>query len=258
MGKVLEIHAGDFSGVCTSRAELSDIRIADVTPFTTIDYPGCLSAVVFLQGCPWRCPYCHNPWMQSREPEPESVRVIWEDIVALLNKRKGLLDAVVFSGGEPCLDPALGEALRYVKSLGMKAGLHTSGAYPKRLREVISLVDWVGLDVKGPPDSPDTFDRSAGRIGASRSFKESFDIVRASGVAYEARTTAHPDLLSAEDILHVAHWLAERNCSTFALQIYRSAPGITTGLSPVGADYPGQETERVLSGLFPSFTLRRS
>ena len=82
----------------------SHLRVAAVTPFTSIDYPGKLSAVVFVRGCPWRCVYCHNPWMQSRTPQPGDES--WERVEKLLARRKGLLDAVVFSGGEPCVDPA--------------------------------------------------------------------------------------------------------------------------------------------------------
>ena len=259
MTKTIAISAGSHPGVCDlQEKDASGIRIAAVTPFTTIDYPGLLSAVAFVQGCPWRCPYCQNAWMQPREPAPGTEAVSWEAFCALLKKRAGLLDAVVFSGGEPCLDPALRAAMTYVRSLGMKVGLHTSGAYPRRLSAVIDLVNWIGLDVKGPPENAAVFDCAAGRVGAHQAFLESFDIVRRSGVSYEARTTAHPDLLTPEDILSIAHFLAARECKTYALQIYRNAPGVETQLSAVGADYPGAELEKTLGELFPTFTLRRS
>ena len=255
--KTLE-NAGTEPGVLHEGRPAEQLRIAAVTPFTTIDFPGILSAVAFIQGCPWRCPYCQNAWMQSREIAPGTVSVPWAQFFNLLKKRKGLLDGVVFSGGEPCLDPALSAAMREVKSLGMKVGLHTSGAYPKRLKEVISLLDWIGLDVKGPPEEPNVFNRAAGRPGAVEAFLESFEIVRASGVSYEARTTAHPDLLTAEDIQDVAQWLSERGCRTYALQIYRTPPGTQRGLSAVGSDYPGEEVEKRLATLFPKFILRRN
>ena len=100
------------------------LRVAAITPFTTIDFPGRLSAVVFVQGCPWRCVYCHNDWMQSRAHAPESS---WDEVMKLLSRRKGLLDGVVFSGGEPTVDHALPEAMRTVKSMGFEVGLHTGG-----------------------------------------------------------------------------------------------------------------------------------
>ena len=247
------------------------LRIAALTPFTTIDYPGCLSAVVFVQGCPWRCGYCHNPWMQTREgafgragagmPGISDVlaRPDWASLEALLERRRGLLDAVVFSGGEPCVDPALPAAMRRVREhFGMKVGLHTAGAYPRRLHEAAPLADWIGIDVKGPPENPEVFDRVTGRVGSCAHFLESFECVRASGVPYEARTTAHPDLLSPRDLLDIARWLRERDCRTFALQIYRPAPGVETGLAPVAEAYPGEEALFELKRLFPEFILRRS
>lgn len=102
MTKTIAINAGTKPGVCAfTGKEASDIRIAAVTPFTTIDYPGLLSAVAFVQGCPWRCPYCQNDWMQPREFAEGTEPVSWDAFCALLKKRAGLLDAVVFSGGEP-------------------------------------------------------------------------------------------------------------------------------------------------------------
>lgn len=258
MDKTVTINAEGSLGVLNPKRAATELRIAAVTPFTTIDYPGILSAVAFIQGCPWRCPYCQNAWMQSRDPAPGTASVAWSDFFTLLKKRKGLLDGVVFSGGEPCLDPALPAAVHEVKSLGMKVGLHTSGAYPTHLKEVIFELDWIGLDVKGPPQKPEVFNRAAGRSKAVEAFSESFEIVRASGVSYEARTTAHPDLLTAEDILDIAKWLSERGCTTYALQIYRTPPGTRGPLSAVGSDYPGEEVEKRLATLFPKFLLRRN
>ena len=85
----------------------SELKLAGLTPFTTIDFPGRLSAVAFVQGCPWRCVYCQNSWMQQRSFDPGLEHSSWEELESLLKRRHGLLDGVVFSGGEPCLDPAL-------------------------------------------------------------------------------------------------------------------------------------------------------
>lgn len=251
-------------------AQAASLCVAALTPFTTIDYPGRLSAVVFVQGCPWRCPYCHNPWMQTREgafgragagmPGISDVlaRPGWAAVESLLERRRGLLDAVVFSGGEPCVDPALADAMRRVRThFGMLVGLHTSGAYPRRLSEVASLADWIGIDVKGPPEDAALFDRATGRAGSCAHFLESFRVVRESGVRYEARTTVHPDLHAPGDILKTASWLRAQGCRTYALQIYRQAPGVETHLAPVSERYPGEEVLSELRGMFPEFILRR-
>ncbi len=256
MAKTIAIHnAGDVPGVAIKSAD--DLCIAAITPFTTIDFPGLLSAVVFIQGCPWRCPYCQNAWMQSRERVSGAEIITWDSVRTLLKKRRGLLDGVVFSGGEPCIDSALPSAMEEVKALGMKVGLHTSGAYPRHLKEVLPLLDWVGLDVKGPPENPEVFNRAAGRDNAHLSFLESFEALKEARVSYEARTTAHPELLSSDDILSAALWLKKNGCTTYALQIYRAPPGVKPTLAAVGSDYPGEEHVSQLKALFPSFTLRR-
>ena len=123
----------------------ASLRVGGLTRFTSIDYPGKLSAVVFVQGCPWRCGYCHNPQLQSRD---EAAGPSWSEVMAWLPRRVGLIDAVVFSGGEPTLDPALGAAMDEVRALGLAVGLHSAGIYPRRLRELLPRLDWIGLDVK--------------------------------------------------------------------------------------------------------------
>jgi len=96
------------------------VEVGGLTPLTTIDYPGELAAVLFLQGCPWRCGYCHNQELMTRHGRNT---IPWCLVMRMLEQRIGLLDAVVFSGGEPTLQANLGEAIRQVKSLGFKIGL---------------------------------------------------------------------------------------------------------------------------------------
>ncbi|WP_301232749.1 radical SAM protein, partial [Turicimonas muris] len=103
----------------------NQLRIAGVTRFTTIDFPGFLSAVVFLKGCPWKCLYCQNPELQLKEFSENEEAVSWDYLENFLKKRIGLIDGVVFSGGEPLTDPALYEAVQTAKKLGYKIGLHT-------------------------------------------------------------------------------------------------------------------------------------
>ena len=245
---------GDFGADFFAPAE--ELRVAAVTPCTTIDFPGKLSAVVFVQGCPWRCGYCQNAWMQPRELAEG--HETWQRVTALLSKRRGLLDGVVFSGGEPTVDPALPAAVRVVKErYAMAVGLHTGGAYPRRLKALLPDLDWVGLDVKAPPEAEALFESVTGRPGSARLWRESFDLIRAAGIPTEVRMTVHPELLSAADIETAAQWLAQRRVTTFALQIYRRPPGAEKALPSVGADYPGEALEKHLKELFPMFILRR-
>ncbi|MEW8584302.1 MAG: anaerobic ribonucleoside-triphosphate reductase activating protein, partial [Candidatus Thiodiazotropha sp.] len=113
------------------------LQVGGFIQMTTIDYPDHLAAVVFCQGCPLRCHYCHNPELLA-----------WSEILDFLAARRGLLDAVVFSGGEPTLQRSLMQAVIEVKALGYLIGLHTAGIYPGRLQQLLPLVDWVGLDIK--------------------------------------------------------------------------------------------------------------
>lgn len=126
------------------------LTVAGLVPMSSVDWPGKLVATVFLQGCPWDCGYCQNP--DSRDARTPG-RVDWADVLGLLRRRRGLLDGVVFSGGEATRQPALEEAMRQVRELGFGVGLHTAGPYPGRLERVLPLVDWLGLDVKALPES---------------------------------------------------------------------------------------------------------
>lgn len=235
-----------------------EMRIAAITPFTSIDYPGKLSAVAFLQGCPWNCLYCQNVWMQPRAFNPQYQHSSWQEFFTLLKKRHGLLDAAVFSGGEPCMDPALPDAARRVKEeTQLLVGLHTGGAYPRRLAQTLPFVNWVGLDVKAPPENDAQYEKVTRRPGTAAAFRKSFDLLSVSGVDYEARTTIHPDYLSVEDIRTIAHWLHDRGCKTYALQVFRPAPEIKIPLDPVPLTWPGKKIEEELQGMFAHFTMRR-
>jgi anaerobic ribonucleoside-triphosphate reductase activating protein len=239
----------------SAASEPALLRVGGVTPFTSIDFPGRLSAVVYVRGCPWRCRYCHNAALQSRAA-PAGARS-WPDVLAWLRRRVGLIDAVVFSGGEPTLDPALGAAVAQVRSTGLAVGLHTAGIYPRRLREVLPWIDWVGVDVKAPLSSGERYDAITGRAGSAAAVRDSVGDVLRRGLACEFRTTAHPALLGDEDLVALAQDLAQRGATHYALQLCRGADGTGPALPPVGADYPRADTLARLAGLFSRFTLRR-
>jgi len=125
------------------------IPVAGIVPLTTVDFPGSLALVVFTPGCPWGCGYCHNREFR-RIGRPSSPG--WQVVCELLDKRRGFLEAVVFSGGEPTLHPGLETALQMVRGMGFQTGLHTAGIFPERLTQLLPWLDWVGLDVKAPFD----------------------------------------------------------------------------------------------------------
>lgn len=172
----------------------AELRVGGLVPLTTIDYPGELAAVVFCQGCPWRCRYCHNPELI---PPRGAAAVPWAAVTSFLERRRGLLDAVVFSGGEPTAQPALEKAVAAARSLGFKIGLHSAGSYPRRLARLLPALDWVGLDVKALPHDYPSVTRIA-KSGAPA--WESARLVAESGVAHEMRITVHPALTSREQV----------------------------------------------------------
>lgn len=229
------------------------LKVGGITPFTATDYPGKLAAVVFVQGCPWRCGYCHNPHLQPRlgsSPMP------WSQVLELLQRRVGLIDAVVFSGGEPTIDAVLEDAIGAVRALGFAIGLHSAGTYPRRLTEILPLLDWVGLDIKAPFA---LYDRITQIAGSGAQAQAAVQAVLASGVDYELRTTIHPDLLSEADILALAHSLSQMDVQNYVLQVFRAQGSQDAALNAVAmAGYPSATLLRQMAQLFPQFSLRRS
>ena len=192
------------------------LRVGGFVPFTTDDYPDALAAVVFCQGCPWRCAYCHNPHLIAAQADG---RHDWGGIVEWLGARRGLLDAVVFSGGEPTAQVALAAAVGTVRSLGFLAGLHTSGAYPRRLAQLLPDLNWVGIDIKAAPDD---YEVVTGVPGSGGSALASLDLVRHAGVAYEVRTTIHPHVTPHDAMERLARELAARGVIRWILQPFRA------------------------------------
>lgn len=189
---------------------------AGLVPFTTIDFPNRLAAVVFFQGCPLRCPFCHNPNLQPPAAEPA---VLWADVLSFLDTRKKRLDGVVFSGGEPLMQADLKAAMESVKERGFQVALHTSGVYPGRFESVLPLVDWVGLDIKAPWDKYSTL---TGRPHIGESVQKTLRQLLKSQTAYEVRTTLDPRYLDIDDIYRLGDMLAAENVRIYTLQKYRT------------------------------------
>lgn len=197
-------------------AAADDLVIAGLTPLSTCDWPDRLVTTVFLQGCPWRCGYCHNHAICDPRAPGE---VAWSDVRALLAGRAGLLDGVVFSGGEPTRQRALAEAMREVRAAGFGVGLHTGGAYPRRLAELLPLVDWVGLDVKA---TPGRYDAVTGVPNSARPAFESLRLVLGAGVEVQVRTTVDPTVLGDTDVAELRALLAGLGVRDHVLQEVRT------------------------------------
>ena len=220
------------------------LHVGGLTRLSTTDYPGKLAAVVFCRGCPWRCGYCHNPHLLPAR----GTQIPWDEVVAFLARRTGLLDAVVFSGGEPLAQPALADAMCGVRQRGFRAGLHTGGAYPRRLREVLPLVDWVGFDVKTTfADYP----RITLVDGSGDAALESARILLASGVDCEFRTTVHPRQHTPDALARLAERLAALGVRRYVLQEFRREGCANAVLCD--DDMPSFMTEQWCAGIAPAF-----
>lgn len=212
-----------------TRRESAGLRIGGLEKLSAVDWPGQLVAVVFCQGCAWHCRYCHNPHLIPFARSPETT---WTEVLAWLKRRRGLLDGVVFSGGEATYQPALAAAMQQARDLGFKIGLHTGGPSPERIAAVLPLLDWVGFDFKAPFS---TYARVTGHDHGHRA-QESFRLLRAANIPCEIRTTWHPALLSADDLAEMADTLISAGCTEWIIQRFRPAGCTDTELcqTPLG------------------------
>ena len=179
--------------------------ISGLQKMTLLDYPGKVACTVFLQGCNFRCPFCHNSELLPRKGEEFMTE---EAFFAFLKKRQGLLDAVCVSGGEPTLYKELPEFLRQIKSLGYLVKLDTNGSNPALLKALVQegLLDYVAMDIKNSPS------RYGETVGLPRmdltSIEESIRFLLEDNVGYEFRTTVVAQFHNEASVEEMGRWLA--------------------------------------------------
>lgn len=198
--------------------------IAGLNKTTLLDYPGRVAATIFVGGCNFRCPFCHNggivlePLSQGRYEEAE--------IFAFLEKRKNILKGVCITGGEPTLQEDLPEFLMRVKELGYQVKLDTNGCAPEVLKGLLDkgLLNYVAMDIKNCPE------KYAMSVGMDKQWsgmgqiERSVSILKTSGIDYEFRTTVVKELHTREDLLKIAAWI--KGCPRYFLQQYQDSEAI--------------------------------
>ena len=194
-------------------------QIGGILGFSTLDYPGRPCSVVFMGGCPFRCPFCQNPELIGITEvckEMESRKVI-----ELIMENKRVVDAIVFTGGEPLVQvEALAEMLQLAKKENFLTKLDTNGFYPEKIVKILDLLDYVAIDVKTSLD-PDKYSKAIGQpIGekAIENLRRSIELVRNSGVRLELRTTVVPGLVGESDIRNICKELKPKK---YYLQQFR-------------------------------------
>jgi len=175
--------------------------IGGLRKFSLIDYPGKTSAVVFTVGCDFRCRYCHNPELVI--PEKYAPAIPLSEIYDFLESRRGKLDGVCVTGGEPTLHKDLPETLEKIKAMGFSVKLDSNGGRPEALKNLIdrNLVDYIAMDIKAPFED---YPKITGRSVSAEKLKESVGLIMKSGVEYEFRTTVVKSLTNADDLLKIA------------------------------------------------------
>ena len=186
-------------------------RIGGFVRVDSVNYPGLVACTVFTKGCNFRCPYCHNPSLvwdgtmsQNNEEANDFESFTVDKVFSYINQRRGLLDAMVVSGGEPCLQAGLLDFLGEVKKLGLRTKLDTNGSFPDKLEKALDegLLDYVAMDIK-------TSVQRYGLLGCLDvdAVKRSVDIVMGKAPCYEFRTTCERGAVSPKDITLIGQWL---------------------------------------------------
>jgi pyruvate formate lyase activating enzyme len=187
--------------------------------FSLCDFPARVAAVVFLQGCNFRCPYCHNQSLLATTV-PSDRLIPASSILKKLHLRRGVLDGVVISGGEPTLQADLPEFIIEVRGMGFRVKLDTNGSHPSMVENLLAadLLDYVAMDVKAPWPK---YDALAGKNVPVDRLQASVQLLAASGVEHEFRTTFVPHLLTQKDLEDIKAMLPSG--SFHRVQQYRAA-----------------------------------
>lgn len=195
--------------------------ISGLQKMTLLDYPGKVACTVFLQGCNFRCPFCHNSDLLGKEG-PETIET--ETLMKFLQKRVGLLDAVCITGGEPTLQPGLEDLITKIKALGYLVKLDTNGNRPEVLKTLVEkgLIDYVAMDIK---NSPAKYGVTAGVPNMTLDrVEESIRYLLAGHIPYEFRTTVADELHEPEDFSAIGQWLQsldpDHKAAAFFIQPY--------------------------------------
>ena len=191
------------------------MKIGGFQELSLLDFPGTPCAIIWTVGCNFNCPFCYNPQLVNGSTEEFSE----EDILSFLKKRAGMLEGVSITGGEPLLQPDIGEFLEKVKALGYKTKVDHNGSFPEALSDLLdrNLIDFVSMDVK---TTKGKYGIVSGRPIDKRRLEKSIRIVMEKAPDYEFRTTMVPGIVDPDDVVEIARWL--NGASRLVLQQFKT------------------------------------
>jgi pyruvate formate lyase activating enzyme len=227
------------------------MNIGGLQKTSLLDYPDLISAIVWVVGCNFRCPFCYNKDLVLGKVE----NIAEEDVLSFLNKRKGLLEGLVISGGEPLIQNDIVQFCEKVKKIGYLIKIDTNGMYPEILQELIDkkLVDYIAMDIKAPKEKYNDLTETKTDI---KKIEKSIDIIKKSAPDYEFKTTFVPVLLKKEDIIEIAKWL--KGAKKFYLQQFKSNVQLISYKLELVAPYSREEILGTLEKIKPYFEICKS
>ncbi|HZK42923.1 MAG TPA: anaerobic ribonucleoside-triphosphate reductase activating protein [Syntrophomonadaceae bacterium] len=206
------------------------MKLSGLIKQTLVDYPGEIAAVVFTQGCNLRCPFCHNGHLVTKPGKIAEEYIPEQVLLDFLAERKGFIDALVISGGEPTLHPDLPELVQKVKKLGYLIKLDTNGTNSSMLEMLLknNLLDYIAMDIKAPLDLK-SYQLACGNLSTEDFFqvRNSINLLQNSKIDVEFRTTVVPSIHSAEDIENIAKYI--EGAKLYSLQQFN--PQVTLQVS---------------------------
>ena len=195
------------------------ILIGGLQKSTLVDYPGRVAATIFTLGCNFRCPFCQNPELVDPVKMRQQPQIKTEAFFDFLKSRKGLLDGVCLTGGEPLIQPDIFDFIKRIKKQGFLVKLDTNGSQPTELKKLFQnvLLDFVAMDIKS---SQENYSKAVGAKVNLKNIQKSIDLIRQSGMDYEFRTTVAPGIIDKKEIEKIGQWL--QGAKKFALQQFRT------------------------------------
>jgi len=202
------------------------MRMGGFQKMTLIDYPGKIATTVFTVGCSFRCSFCHNPELVLPEKFPP-LNNMEEEFFQHLSRRKGKLEGVCITGGEPTIQPDIIEFIKKIRQMGFLVKLDSNGSNPQVLKKIINekLVDFIAMDIKNCPAG---YARAIGLDFDIKKIKKSVKIIMESGINYEFRTTVVPGIHNEADFEKIGKWL--KGAKSYFLQEYRERHILDIGL----------------------------